>query len=310
MNLPGETRPSLAYSYKYCARVARREARNFYYAFLVLPHQKRRAFCAVYAFLRHSDDIPDNNDPHQDPASRRGLLEAWRKRLEAALEGNYGDSPLLPAWHDTVRRYRLPPQYFFELVKGAEMDLDGVRFQTFSELYQYCYRVAGVVGLICLHVFGFETADRKEACRLAEACGIGFQLTNILRDLREDAARGRVYLPEADLERFGYSRQQLGAGVNSEAYYRLMRFEAERARQYYRQAAALLEMICLDSRPALWAMMALYSGILRRMETLGFPMLQRRVELSATDKLEILARAWWMRLNHGGRGPFPAPLLG
>ena len=310
MSLPGGTRPALADSYRYCARVARQEARNFYYAFLVLPHQKRRAFCAIYAFLRHSDDIPDRDDPHQDLASRRRLLDGWRKRLEAALQGDYGDSLLLPAWHDTVRRYALPPNYFFELIQGAEMDLDEVRFQSFPELYQYCYRVAGVVGLICLHVFGFKTAEREQACRLAEACGIGFQLTNILRDLREDAARGRVYLPEEDLARFGYSYQQLCAGVTGEAYERLVRFEAERARQYYRQAAPLLEMICLDSRPALWAMMALYSGILQRMEVLGFPMLERRVELSTREKLGILARAWWMRLNNGGRGRFPAPLLG
>ena len=310
MSLPVGTQTALARSYKHCARVSRQQARNFYYAFLVLPHQKRRAFCALYAFLRHSDDIPDDNDPHQDPASRRRLLESWRKRLEAALEGNYDGSPLLPAWHDTVRRYDLPPEYFFELLQGAETDLDSVRFQTFPELYQYCYRVAGVVGLICLHVFGCKTGDREEACRLAEACGIGFQLTNILRDLREDAARGRVYLPEEDLARFGYSRQQLCAGLAGDAYEHLVRFEAERARQYYRQAAPLLEMISRDSRPALWAMMALYSGILRRMEALGFPMLERRVEVSARAKLEILARAWWMRLNHGGRGPFPASLLG
>ena len=135
-------------------------------------------------------------------------------------------------------------------------------------------------------------------------------MTNILRDLREDAARGRLYLPEEDLERFGYSPQELCAGRTSQAYYRLMRFEAERAREYYRQAAPLLELISPDYRPALWAMMALYASILRRMETLGFPMLRRRVELSDMEKFQILACAWWMRLNGGGQGPFPASVLG
>ncbi len=304
----------LARSYSYCAHVSREQARNFYYAFLVLPRPKRRAFCAIYAFLRYSDDIPDdisnNDDQESDRASRRRLLETWRRRLEAALEGDYGDNPLLPAFHDTLRRFAIPPEYFFELINGAEMDLNGTRFQAFADLYRYCYRVAGVVGLICLHTFGFGGADREKAFRLAEACGIAFQLTNILRDLREDAARGRVYLPEEDLERFGYSRRELCAGTVNEAYYRLMRFQAERARDYYRQAGPLLGLISPDCRPALWAMIALYASILRRMETAGFPMLRRRVELSDMEKFLILARAWRMRLN-GGQARLPvSPLDG
>lgn len=310
MTAPAAAPRTLARSYGYCARVSREQARNFYYAFLVLPREKRRAFCAIYAFLRHSDDISDDQRQEGDCAARLRQLEAWRKSLATALEGDYGESPLLPAFHDTVRRFEIPAEYFFELIQGAEMDLNGARFRSFLDLYGYCYRVAGVVGLICLRVFGFRPADREQACRLAEACGIAFQLTNILRDLREDAARGRVYLPEEDLEGFGYSPQELRAGRAGEAYYRLMRFEAERARAYYRQALPLLELISSDSRPALWAMIALYASILRRMEVLGFPMLWRRVELSDMEKFQILARAWWMRLNGGKQGPFPASVLG
>jgi phytoene synthase len=295
---------SLGQSYRYCAAVARQEARNFYYSFLVLPREKRRAFCAVYAFLRHSDDIPDAPDQQQDCAARRKLLHAWRQRLEQALEGDYGDSPLLPAFHDTVRRFAVPHSYFFELIDGAEMDLNGAHFRSFPDLYRYCYRVAGVVGLICLHIFGFPEVQREEACRRAEACGIAFQLTNILRDLREDAGRERIYLPEEDLERFGYTSEQLHSGHPAAGYYGLVGFEAERARSYYREAVPLLHLISPDCRPALWAMIALYSGILRRMETSGFPMLRRRVELTDIEKFRILARAWWLRLKNGGSEQF------
>ncbi len=281
-------------SYQYCAEVARREARNFYYAFLVLPREKRRAFCAIYAFLRRSDDISDDTGATAVP--RRQMLESWRQKMAAALNGDYGDSPLLPAFHDTVRRYQIPTFCFSELFRGAEMDLEGTRFSTFDELYRYCYRVAGVVGLMCVHIFGFPQERREEALRRAESCGIAFQLTNILRDLREDAGRGRVYLPDEDLQRFGYSRERLLAGETADAYYGLVRFEAERARHYYREALPLLDIVSRDSRPALWSMVALYGGILRRMEAQGFPMLTRRVELGSWRKAGILARAWWMRL--------------
>lgn len=286
---------SLASSYAYCARVAREEARNFYYAFLVLPRAKRRALSAIYAFLRRTDDMADESlgDASSD---RRRLLEQWRDRLQAALRGDYGDSPLLPAFHDTTRRFGIAPEYFFEALAGAEMDLRPTRIHTFDELYRYCYRVAGVVGLMCVHVFGFRTAVRAEALRRAEACGIAFQLTNILRDLREDAARGRVYLPEEDLRRFGYSPADLSLGTGGEAFKRLARFEAERARGYYREALPLIEIISADSRPALWAMIRLYAGILRHMETAGFPMLRKRVELSDMEKFQILTKASWLRL--------------
>ncbi len=307
-----ETGRELAHSYSFCARVAREQARNFYYAFLVLPRDKRRAFCAIYAFLRHSDDISDDNiSGGPDRAARRAHLETWRERLRAALAGEYGGHPLLPAFHDTVRRFHIPPEYFFELIRGAETDLEpappsGARFPTFDDLYRYCYRVAGVVGLVCLNIFGLaarsEAAERRQAAQMAEACGIAFQLTNILRDLKEDAERNRVYLPEDDLARFSYPPGALLAGRPGDAYLRLVRFEAERAREYYRQAAPLIELISADCRPALWAMMELYGSILRRMEARGFPMLRRRVELSDMEKFQVLARAWWMRLNGPGRG--------
>jgi phytoene synthase len=292
-------------SYRYCARVSRQQARNFYYAFLVMPREKRRAFCAVYAFLRHSDDISDEGSP-AGRGERRHMLQQWRARLAAALEGDYGDSRLLPAFHATVRRFSIPPRYFYELIDGGEMDLGDVRFRTFEDLYLYCYRVAGVVGLVSLHVFGFPPEHCAEAMRRAEACGIAFQLTNILRDLREDAALGRTYLPEQDLARFGYSSEKLRQGIGGEDYRQLMEFEAGRAANYYREALPLLELISPDCRPALWAMIRLYGGILARMRAANFPMLRRRVELSTMEKLDIAARALWLRV--AGRAAFPSPV--
>lgn len=297
-------------SYRYCAAVARREARNFYYAFLVMPREKRRAFCAIYAFLRRSDDISDDVIRVADCAERARLLEQWRARLAAALDGDYGDNLLLPAFHDTIRRYGIAPRYFFDLIEGARMDLAPAGFRAFEDLYLYCYRVAGVVGLISLHVFGFRPENSEEAMRRAESCGIAFQLTNILRDLREDAALGRLYLPEEDLERFGYTRRELNSGQDGQAYQELMRFEAERAANYYREAFPLLDLISSDCRPALWAMITLYGSILGRMRATGFPMLRRRVELSAAEKLHIVGRAWWMRLAGTTSIPSPVSALG
>ncbi len=297
-------------SYRYCASVARHEARNFYYAFLVMPREKRRAFCAVYAFLRHTDDISDDVVRVADCSERARLLEQWRGQLLAALDGDYGADSLLPAFHDTVRRFAIPPRFFFELIDGAKMDLCPARFATFEDLYLYCYRVAGVVGLISLHIFGVPPEKFEEAARRAESCGIAFQLTNILRDLREDAAMGRLYLPEQDLERFGYTFGEVCSAQGGEGYQRLMRFEADRAAGYYQQALPLLELISPDCRPALWAMITLYGSILGHMRTAGFPMLHQRVSLGAMEKLHIVTRAWWMRLARASTLPSPASALG
>jgi len=190
-------------SFAYCRAMARARARNFYYSFLLLPAEKRRAMCALYAFMRYCDDISDGSGT----AHGRGrLLGDWKGALEKALRGQYDGDRILPAFHETIQRYDIPPGYFFELIEGVGSDLTTTRYETFDDLYRYCYRVASVVGLTSIHVFGYES-DR--ALALAEKCGIAFQLTNILRDVREDAERGRVYLPAEDLRRFGLSADDL-----------------------------------------------------------------------------------------------------
>jgi len=275
----------LTESYRYCTHLSRTQARNFYYSFLCLPPEKRASMCAIYAFMRYSDDISDDGG-----AERVSRMEAWRAALDAGFEGDYGDDPILPAFHDTVRRHAIPRRYFHELIDGAMMDLAPRRYETFTDTYDYCYHVASVVGLVCIHVFGFRD---PRATEYAEYNGIAFQLTNILRDLREDAEMGRVYLPQEDLRRFGYPEADLRTGVQNEAFLALMRFEVERAREYYRKAEPLTALIDADSRPCLRAMQQIYGGILERIVAQDYRVLSRRARVPTWKKLSIAADAWW-----------------
>ena len=281
----------LEHSYQQCRRIARERARNFYYGFRLLPQERRDALCAIYAFMRYCDDIADGDASVDQKAE---LLVAWRGALESALAGEYGEDCILPAFHDAVRRYRIPAEYFRELIAGAEMDLSIDSYQTFDDLYRYCYRVASVVGLCSLHVFGFRDPAAKE---LAEQCGIAFQLTNILRDLRADAETGRVYLPLDELARFGYSKQELARGVYNQAFQNLMQYEVARAHRYYQQSLPLIEMVEPESRPALWAMIAIYHGILRVIERNSYNVFSRPAALSDMEKIALALRAVGMRLR-------------
>src|SRR5438093_1272564 len=198
----------LSDSYDYCRRVARSAARNFYYGFALLPAPKRDALCALYAFMRHADDISDSD--HELNKSER--LREWHAVMDRALQGDYGASRVFPAFHDTVKRFGIPPSHLHDLMSGAEMDLTVTRYATFDLLARYCYCVAGTVGLCCVHVFGFKD---PEALELAPKLGIAFQLTNILRDVREDFAMGRVYLPQEDLARFGCAERDMASDTGS-----------------------------------------------------------------------------------------------
>jgi phytoene synthase len=278
-------------SFAYCRAVARARARNFYYSFLLLPAEKRKAMCALYAFMRYCDDISDGSGT----ANGRGrLLDDWKGALERALQGQYAGDRILPAFHQTIQRYDIPPGYFFELIEGVGSDLTTTRYETFDDLYRYCYRVASVVGLTSIHVFGY---DSDRALVLAEKCGIAFQLTNILRDVREDAERGRVYLPAEDLRRFGLRADDLIERRLDSRFRDLMAFEWDRANGYYREAAPILAMVRPESRAGLWAMISIYYGILRRIRDLRFDVYARRVRLGLHEKIWIMARAFQMRLG-------------
>lgn len=269
--------PSLEQSYRHCRAVARRRAKNFYYSFVLLPRDQRNAMCAIYAFMRYCDDLSD------EPGSSKEPLDRWRIALDHTLAGQYDGHPALPAFHDTVKRYQIPHQYFHEMIDGVSSDLQPRHIRTFDELYHYCYQVASVVGLTTIHIFGF---DSLAALPLAEKCGVAFQLTNILRDVREDLDRGRIYLPAEDMARFGV--EDLRAG---KPFIELMRFEAARARDYYQESQPLLDMVHARSRSSLWALIEIYSRLLAKIEASNYDILSRRITLSPLEKSWVVLRA-------------------
>jgi phytoene synthase len=272
-------------SYEHCRRVARTRARNFYYSFILLPRAQRNAICAIYAFMRQCDDLSD--DP-SGPIPPREAIEAWRRETDEAMEGRFAENPIWPAFHDTVVRYKIPREYFHDMIEGMLSDIEPRRVKTFDELYRYCYQVASVVGLTVIHIFGFRGV---EALPLAEKCGVAFQLTNILRDVREDAGRDRVYLPAEDLARFGVDPRDLGEGKRTDEFVALMEFETRRARTYYKESSPLIEMVDQHSRSSLWALIEIYSRLLKRIEQTNYDVLSRRVALSAREKFGIILKA-------------------
>lgn len=275
---------SLAGSYAYCERLARREAGNFYYAFCILPPAQRRAMCALYAFLRLTDDVTDGPGPVEQ---KRRLLAEWRQRFDGALAGSFSHA-CHPALLAIVERYQIPRTYLDAVLDGVGMDLDDIHFETFAELYRYCYHVASAVGLACIHIWGFTHGDARKH---AESAGIAFQLTNILRDLREDAGRGRMYLPREDLNRFGYQPEQLGRGEQDERFRALMRFQAERARSYYEASRPLLPLLPPAGRAVFQVMSRTYRGLLDAIEGRDFDVFSSRVKLSAWKKLGFAVQA-------------------
>ncbi len=286
--------PELIASYRSAEAVARGRS-NFYYSFIVLPAEKRRAFCAVYAFMRHCDDVSDGSASLEE---KRRMLQDWRSQLNAVYSGNIHKNPILPAFRDTVRNFSIPAQYFHWVIDGAEMDLDTFQYETFDDLFRYCFHVASAVGLVCLQIFGFS---EERAKKYAEQCGTAFQLTNILRDVKEDAERGRVYLPAEDLRKFGYTVEDLRRGVLDERFRKLMGFEAGRAREYYSAARNLLPLVEETSKPALWAMIEIYERILNRIEQRQFNVFGSPIHLAAAEKISIALRALAMRVRMRGR---------
>ncbi len=273
-------------SYTYCERISRSRAKNFYYAFLLLPKAKREAICAVYAFMRYCDDLSD--DLNDGTAKAAAAIGHWEADLRRALAGDLPRQQVWPAFADTVERFGIPHEYFFDMIRGVRSDLEPRRVRGFGDLYEYCYRVASVVGLTVIHILGFHGS---RALELAEKCGIAFQLTNILRDVREDAENGRVYLPEEDLARFGVTREDLCSATPSESFRALMRFEADRAWGYYRESFPIIALTARSGRACMRALIGIYSNLLGAIERAQFDVLSRRISLSAGAKLWILCKS-------------------
>jgi len=296
----------LVMAYSVCRGITRTAAKNFYYAFLVLPRRKREALCAVYAFMRRCDDITDDSALRLQ--ERRQKLDAWLDSLHRAQQGEPTDDPILLALTDAQRRYQIPAGLLDELALGTAMDIEEataaqqtstapgvtIQYKTFEDLRVYCYRVASVVGLVCIHIFGYRD---PEAEPLAERCGLAFQLTNIVRDVKEDASMGRIYLPEEDLAKFNLSASELLTTPDPARFRPLLAFEAARAREFYAAGEALIPYISEDSQPGLWVLVTIYHRLLEKIAEKQYDVFTAKVSLSTTEKLRILGKGFFKRIT-------------
>ena len=291
---------SLEESYTYCKSLSRKSAGNFHFSFLTLPADLFRDMCVLYAFMRLSDDLGD--DETLPALDRLQQLTNWRKSLQSALAGDRFDHEVFPALAEIVRKYDIPHEYFFAVLDGVQADLEPGGFETFEELTQYCYQVAGAVGLCCIHIWGFH--DERALMRAVD-CGIAFQLTNILRDLGEDARMGRCYLPREDLKRFDYGEDEIAAGLRDERFFALMQFEVERTRSYYHRAEELFAYLDPPGQPIYSAMLKIYGGLLEKIERSDYDVYSRRIQLPRWRKLmislESIVRHRWLGRTGGRR---------
>lgn len=287
-------------AYKVCRQIARREAKNFYYAFVALPEHKRDAICAVYAFMRHADDLSD--DESLAVAERRVKLAAWLEAWHRASAGQPTEDPVFIALADAQKRFGISSELLDSLVEGTAMDLQRTiepnsydTYATFEDLYRYCYLVASVVGLVCIRIFGYTDARAE---KLAEETGIAFQLTNILRDVREDLERMRVYIPIEELRRYDVSLEELAAfpATITQKQRDLLRSIALRAKHYYESGYKLLPLIDADSRPALWVLISIYHRLLKQIEADRYEVFAHRASVSTATKLSIMVRGFGQML--------------
>jgi phytoene synthase len=305
------TRSQLNMAYSVCRGIARSAAKNFYYGFLVFPQRKRNALAAVYAFMRRCDDIAD--DGALSLRDRQNKLTEWLDKVHRALAGQATDDPVLMAMTDAQRSYQIPVGLLDQLAYGTAADLEqnaqenpGVsetarhgapsplvaRYKTFDDLRQYCYGVASVVGLVCIRIFGYRDPAAEP---LAESCGLAFQLTNIIRDVKEDAAMGRVYLPEEDLLQCGLVAGDLAAPEASRVR-PVLALEADRARECYRAGEELIPLVNEDSQPGLWVLITIYRSLLEKIAANDYDVFSQRVRLSVPAKVSVLTKGIVKRL--------------
>jgi phytoene synthase len=280
-------------AYATCRAIAKREAKNFYYAFVALPEPRRNAICAIYAFMRKADDLSDDDSVPRE--QRRLNLEQWQMAWRNASEGLATDDPVFVAVRDATERFGIPLELLDELIAGTTSDLKPTEtsepdtYATFAELYQYCYLVASVVGLVCIRIFGYTDPGAE---KLAEETGVAFQLTNILRDVAEDAERGRVYLPLEDLAAHNVTLESIlhraKNTLPTSNERDLLADIGKRAEAYYASAAKLLPLIDRESRPAMWVLVSIYHALLKRIERANYDVFSHRVRVPTIQKVGIL----------------------
>ncbi len=280
---------SLMEDYAYCERLTKETAKNFYYAFITLPKRQRQAIYAGYAYCRICDDAADDPPLEEDKVRELARVDT---ALTQAIAGQ-AEGPVFRALADTVATYGISWDAFSHILEGVRMDLTQTRYETFEDLRAYCYRVASMVGLVCIEVFGYNDA---RAAEYAVDLGLGMQLTNILRDIREDAERGRIYLPQDEMERFGYAEADLMAGVVDDRFVALMRHQVARTREYFDRGRRLLPLLPVRSRACPAVLGGIYSRVLNRIEANGYDVFQQRISLSSNEKVFLTLRIWLQSL--------------
>ena len=273
-------------AYNICSNTTRNEAKNFYYAFLTLPRMKRRAIYTIYAFCRLCDDIADGDSGIEEKLQH---IRCVRHNLEM-VDFDESREPVYIALSDVITQFNIPVEYFNSLLSGMEMDLSKARYENFSELEEYCYRAASVVGLMCIHVFGIKDA-RAEECAIN--LGKAMQLTNICRDVRDDFQLGRIYLPADEMRRFGYSEELLESLQVTHEFTELMKYQIARARSYFVDGMRILDYLERDARVCTSLLGNLYVALLDRIERNGYDVLTTRISLTLPEKLFLLARTWF-----------------
>lgn len=283
--------PDKLWAYRACADIIKQHSRSFYFSARLLPAAKRNSIMALYAFCRLSDDLVDeavvSGEREAALSQARSDLERWAR---LCADGDDKEHPVVQAWSDTRLRFGIPGELPEELLAGIRMDLSIDRYATWDDLWVYCYRVASTVGLMSMYITGTQT---MAAVPYAVQLGVALQLTNILRDVGEDARSGRIYIPAEDMARFGYSEEMLLSGVVNRNFIELMRFEMARAQALYDSAWPGIAMLPADSRPAIAAAATVYRGILRKIVELDYDVFNNRAHLTMREKVRALPSVWW-----------------
>jgi len=282
-------------AYRYCRDISKHHAKTFYLATLFLPRRQQNPIFAIYALLRTVDDLVDLAEDKltNGQITRQeinDLLENWKNRLKRCYQGEIDRDPIMMAWHDTLITYPIAIELPLDLMDGVAMDIEFSKFETFDELYVYCYKVASVVGLMTSEIFGYSD---RQALQHAIELGIAMQLTNILRDIGEDIDRGRIYLPMEDLKRFNYSEEEFMKKTMNGNFVELMKFQIERARSYYRSAEKGIPMLQKESRFAVMISSENYCNILKAIEENGYDVFSRRAYRSFYQKISTIPAIWY-----------------
>ena len=267
-------------------RLVKATGSNFYYSFLFLSPPRRKAIITVYKFCRLLDDIVDSDADGRDPMAE---LQQWRDEVEACYQG-IPETPFGQELMDTIDAFELPKQPFLDIIEGMEMDLQWTSYQTFADLREYCYRAASAVGLLCIEIFGYDSPGTRE---YAVNLGLALQLTNILRDLQEDAARGRIYIPLEDLERFHYSAQDLKANRYNQPFVELMTHQIKRANYYFERAEATLPAQDRASMFAAEIMKAIYQEILGKIREVRYDVYRNRITVPRSRRIRLALGIWF-----------------